>query len=101
MSLPTYITDDKNLQLLQNQWKSKIDPLLSRQQNLSRIIPQVSLSTGTNEIPHGLGKDLSGWSLTRQRAAASIYDNQDANTTPQITLILVSDANVVVDLEVF
>lgn len=101
MSLPVYQTDDKNLQMLQNQWKSRLDPLLSRQQNQSNILQSVSLVVGDNSISHGLGKKLSGWSLTRIRAASVIYDKQDSNKTPELTLDLNSSAAVVVDLEVF
>jgi len=44
---------------------------------------------------------LTGWNPTRIRASATIFDTQDSNQTPQLTLNLVASANVVVDLLVF
>lgn len=86
---------------MQNAWGAILQPIINRPQNSSTIIPKVSLTTGTNTIQHGLAGPLSGWSIVRIRAAATIYDQQDSNPTPQRTLVLVSSADVVVDLEVF
>jgi len=63
-------------------------------------LPSVSLITGANLIPTQLGRAVTGWWITRQRSAATIYDTQDTNTNPQY-LRLVSSAPVVVDLMVF
>lgn len=101
MSLPIYKDDNKNLMLLQNAWSSTLDPVINRVTNQANILKNISLVSGTNTINHLLGRKLQGWSIVRQRSAASIYDNQDANQMPALTLVLVSSANVVVDLEVF
>lgn len=86
---------------MQNVWATIIGPVIDRPQNKSNIIPKVSLVVGQNTIPHGLAGPLAGWSVVRKNAVADIYDSQDTNSTPQKTLILVSDAIVTVDLEVF
>lgn len=78
-----------------------MNPVLALPQTNSSILSNVQLKVGSNVINHGLGRTLQGWSLVRQRAAASIYDNQDNNQTPALTLVLVSSAAVSVDLEVF
>lgn len=82
-------------------WASQLDPILASPQNNSSILKSVPLISGSNVVNHLLGKNLQGWKLVRQRAAATIYDAQDSNQTPALTLVLVSSAPVVVDIEVF
>lgn len=101
MALPLQQSGDRVLQLLQTGWKALLDPILDRAQNSSLILKEISLANGTTVVRHGLDKKLSGWKVVRQRAAASIYDAQDGNPNPATTLILISSAAVVVDLEVF
>lgn len=83
------------------QWASQLDPIVANPTTNPGLLKNVSLIAGTTVVNHLLGRALQGWKLTRQRAAASIYDQQDTNPTPQLTLVLVSSAPVVVDLEVF
>lgn len=100
-SLPQFQSDDRTFQMMQNQWATTLNPIITRAQNNSLILKSISLQSGANSINHLLGRKLQGWKIVRQRAAASIYDDQDSNPTPNLTLALVSDADVVVDLEVF
>lgn len=86
---------------MQNNWAKLIEPFLSNPPNQCSVLKSVSLLTGTNTINHKLGRKLQGWKVVRQRAAASLYDNQDSNQKPELTLILIASANVTVDLEVF
>lgn len=86
---------------MQNAWGQVLNKLIARPQNNSVIIPNLELVVGTNTIPHGLGKPLSGWIPVRKNAAAEIYDQQETNQNPSNSLILVSDAVVTVTLEVF
>jgi hypothetical protein len=90
-----------SLQMLQTRWRSILNPLLANPTNNASILKNVSLKTGTNTVNTLLGQKLQGWSIVRQRGAASIYDQQDSNQSPELTLILVSSANVSVDLAVF
>lgn len=85
-----------------NRWASMIEPILNRVQNTSIVLENVALTTGTNVINHRLSRNLKGWKPTRIRGvSATFYDLQDANQTPELTLVLVSSANVTIDLEVF
>jgi hypothetical protein len=86
---------------MQTKWGAILDPVLGNPSLQCRILSNVSLVAGSNTINHGLGKNLQGWRIVRQRSAASVYDNQDNNSKPDLTLILVSSAAVVVNLEVF
>lgn len=86
---------------MQNAWGQILNKLLSRPQNNSTIISNVSLINGSTTIQHGLNQPLAGWSIVRIDGAATIYDAQATNSTPSSTLVLVSNAAVTVTLEVF
>lgn len=105
MALPQLQAGGQNIETvftqMQTLWSALISPIIDRPQNRSNILPKVALVIGQNTINHGLAGPLAGWNIVRIRAAAQIYDDQDTNPTPQKTLILVSDAVVTVDLEVF
>ncbi len=101
MSLAIYKSSDQNLMILQNNWSRQLNPLLANPSNQASILKEVSLAVGTNVINHKLGQKLQGWKIIRQRADASVYDAQDSNQSPQLTLVLITNNPVVVDLEVF
>lgn len=101
MALPKFPTTDQPLSLLQTQWAQRLNPVLALPLLAQNTLKNVSLLTGTNNINHMLGRPLQGWFLIRKRADASIYDDQDNNSSPQRTLILVTDADVSVDIVVF
>lgn len=100
-TLNTFISDDNSLMLLQKQWIPQLNGLLRNPSLQSTILQKVSLHAGPNTINHLLSRNLQGWRIVRQRAQASIYDTQDSNPSPNLTLILVSSATVEVDIEVF
>lgn len=99
----------RGVNTLQNNISDAFIPIIAKSQNDSNILtnitllPPSSLPSGHNYniINHGLGKTLSGWKIVRKRAASDIYDVQDNNNQPSLTLWLVSSQKVVVDLEVF
>ena len=99
--LPIFNTDLKPLSLLQTAWATLINPILRNPRSSAIILDSVPLVIGANSIDHLLGRKLVGWSIVRQRALASIYDTQDSNPRPALTLTLVSSAAVTVDIEVF
>jgi len=89
------------LPLMQTQWAQQLDPIISNPTVNNLVLKNISLVSGTNVINHRLGRVLQGWKPTRIRAAATFYDLQDSNQTPQLTLVLVASAPAVIDLEVF
>lgn len=90
------------LEQLQNRWSSLIDPVLMNPVNNSLLLKSIPLVSGANVINHKLGRDLQGWYVTRMRSVAiSIYDTQDSNQMPDLTLNLNASAPCVVDLVVF
>lgn len=100
-TLPQFQSTDKDFQLMQNSWASKINPVISNPANNSNLLTGIELVIGSNLINHRLGRKLQGWIVVGINGAAQIYDQQADNRSPQLTLILVSDADVTVNLEVF
>jgi hypothetical protein len=101
MALPIYKSEDQELMLMQTAWASKLNPVVNQPQSSGVLLKQVSLVAGDNTIDHRLGRNLQGWQIVRIRAAATIYDKQDANQLQSLTLVLNSSAPVVVDIFVF
>lgn len=100
-TLPQFQDDDRTLQMLQNSWASMINPVLNNPLNNGNLLKNISLVSGTNVINHLLGRKLQGWIIVGINAAATIYDNQANNQTPDKTLILISSAAATVNIEVF
>lgn len=100
-AVPKVQTSDRTINQLQDYIGGAVGAILKLPLSNSVLLKSVSLSIGTNNVNHTLGRELIGWLITRKRAAANIYDSQETNTMPTKTLNLVSDANVEVDLIVF
>lgn len=99
--LPIFNSDDQSLSLMQTAWASQLNPVLAAPFLQGILLKNVTLVAGDNTVNHKLGRKLQGWVLSRVRAAATIYDKQDSNQMPALTLVLNTDADVVVDLYVF
>jgi hypothetical protein len=99
--LPIYQSSLKELTLLQTKWSALLNQLLINPSLQSSILTDVSLVIGPNVINHLLGRKLIGWRIIGINAAATIYDGQDTNLIPKLTLVLVSNAVCKVNLEVF
>lgn len=87
--------------IAQDRWASILNPVIKNPSNNRSLLTNISLIAGTNVINHKMGQRLQGWNPVRIRASATFYDLQDDNQTPELTLVLVSSANVVIDIEVF
>lgn len=101
MSLPIFQTQSKDISLLQTTWSTSLNPVVNNPINQANVLKNVLITTGTNVINHLLGRKLQGWFIVGQNALASIYDQQETNQSPQLTLVLVSSANVTLQLAVF
>lgn len=100
------ITTPNNLLRVINSLQQAIDeslsPMVAKFQNDSTILSGVELEVGkTNVIAHKLGRKLSGWQIIRLRGAATVWDSQDSNGSPSLTLYLHTSDPVTVDLLVF
>lgn len=101
MSLPKFQDSSQSLMLMQTQWASQLDPVISCPLLQGRLIQGIDLSVGTNVINHKLGRKLVGWFLVGVNGSHSIYDIQAENSLPNLTLNLVSSSDVTVALWVF
>ena len=101
MSLPIFQSDSKEMSMLQTQWASQLNPVLTNPFLQGRVLKSVVLASGANVVNHGLGRKLQGWVPVRLRASATLYDTQDTNTSPALTLNLTASAAVTVDIYVF
>jgi hypothetical protein len=99
--LPIFNSDVPQLSLLQTQWANQLNPVLSFAPVNGLLLKNVSLLSGDNKVNHLLGRKLQGWMLTRVRSSAVVYDKQDSNQMPALTLALNASAPVVVDIWVF
>lgn len=101
MALPIYKSDDLTISQLQTNWAQLLNPVIDNPISAGLLLNRIQLVTGVNVINHKLGRKLQGWVVVRQRAAANLYDTQDSNIMPALTLQLTSSASVTIDLYVF
>jgi hypothetical protein len=102
MSLPILQTEDQDLMLMQTRWASQLNPVIALPWSTGVLLKSVVLASGSNTINHLLARNLQGWIPVRFHGGfAQIYDTQDTNTMPSLTLKLTSSAGVTVDLLVF
>jgi hypothetical protein len=87
--------------LAQNKWASQLNPVLANPLVNGRLLTNIPLVTGTNVIDHKLGRKLQGWFIVGINGIAEVYDNQAANQTPALTLVLISNAAVSCNVWVF
>lgn len=91
--------------MLQDRVVDAVNPVLRLPLLDGHFLTEVELTAGTNLVEHLLQRKLTGWILTRVRAAATdpIYDTQDTLDAEdqEVFLSLVSQADCVVDLWVF
>ena len=99
--IPLIQFDDEKIQAFNDQVRRTVNALGQAPDANWALLTKQKLVTGSNTIPHTLGRNLSGWLVIRQRGAATLYDTQDTNQTPALTLLLTASAPVVVDLKVF
>lgn len=94
MSLPQKLPID----LMQTQWASQIDPVISNPLNLCSVLNNVVLKSGVTVVNHKLGRLMQGWFLVDKQGPGNIYRSSAFNS---LTLTLTSDADVTVSLGVF
>ena len=94
--------EDEVLSRMQDNVEQAISQLPTTDVIQGRLVKNVALlSASTVKVSHKLGRPVIGWIVVRQRASAIIWDSQDSNANPSLTLDLNCSANVIVDLWVF
>jgi hypothetical protein len=91
-------TDNRVLNQIQDNVQRALQPLVTSPLSDGLILENVSLAVGSNSVTHPLGRAVKGWTTMRVRAAATFYDTQDSNPTPDKTLQITASAAATVDL---
>jgi hypothetical protein len=94
MSLPQRLP----LPLMQTQWASQLDPVLGNPLVQGNLLTGIALINGVTVINHKLSRQMQGWIIVDQNAAATVYRSAALNSS---TLSLTSNAAVTVALWVF
>jgi len=95
-------TASRDLNLVQDNVEEAIGDLGNNSFFNGIILKDIELTSGQdNIISHKLGRKLIGWTLVRKRGLGDVYDLQDSNSTPFLTLILRTSVSVTVDIRVF
>lgn len=99
---PTILqTEDINLNRVQSNFVRALNPVFNNALLDGGLLKNVSLISGQNAVNHLLGRNLTGWFLVRKRGSSDVWDTQDVNATPHLTLLLNAASAVEVDIYVF
>lgn len=101
MAIARVQTTSRELNQIQSQIISSVDPILANPIVNGRLIQSLSVVTGSNTIDHGLGRELLGWIVVRNNANVTFYDTQSSNANPARTLLLTASGNATISLYVF
>lgn len=86
---------------MQTRWATILDPISESSIVHGSQLNDIKLTTGNNVVNHKLSRKLQGWLIVGIDGISSIYDTQATNQTPQLTLNLVSSADVNIALWVY
>lgn len=95
------LVKDGDLRLVQDS-VDKVLGVISKKEILDgQLLKDVGVSTQTVFLEHKLGREVQGYIVVKNNAAAHVYDEQDLNPTPTKTLALKSNTTAIVSLWVF
>lgn len=98
MSLPIFQSAIRELQMLQTQWTSQLNPLLANPTTNPQILKGIVLASGANVINTKLGTKAQGWYITDINAAVTVYRSAPFN---DLTLTLTASGAATIDLVIF
>lgn len=94
--------NDPVVEQLQRAVEDPLKDISSRLILDGQLLRDVVLTSGSDTvIDHKLQRNLVGWLVVRSNAAATYYDKQATNLTPDLTLVLRTSATATVTLWVF
>jgi hypothetical protein len=97
--LNIFKSQDQTLMLMQKQWSSQLNPLLSNIMTQGAPLPNITLAANTPlTFNHYLGKQMTGWFIIDNTSYCEIKRTQPLNST---TLTLESSAATTIALWVF
>ena len=92
-------TKDKDLMRLQDAVADTFSAIV-RNPFLNGNFVDVSLTTAVTQVPHGLGRKVEGWFVTRKNAQSDVWEPSQSET-PTKTLQLQASATVTVTVFFF
>ena len=98
MQLPYLQTNDKDLNRLQTQWKSILDPILALPILDGVLLKEIALINGATVVNHKLGRKPQGFIITDIDAGTQVYRSAPFNP---LTLTLTAGAACTVSLWVY
>jgi hypothetical protein len=98
MALPIFKDNNTPFQLMQSNWSSQLNPVLSNRMTNPTLLYNIDLVSGTNVINHKLGATPVGWFLTDITAPVTVYRSAAFNN---LTLTLYSSGPATISLGVF
>lgn len=98
--LPLIQTAIRELQMLQSQWKSEIDPVLTNPLLAGNRLKNIPLVVGDNSINHKLSRAYQGYIITGLRGQFSQII-EVTSQRPDLNIILNSSAVCTIDIYVF
>lgn len=75
-SIPRMQTTNREINQLQQSISQAVNPVLQNPISQGSLVTNQSLSSGNNQVPHGLGRQAQGRAIVYQSAASNIYDYQ-------------------------
>lgn len=88
-------------ELANPKWSATLNPIIANPIVNGQILSNVAVVNGTNIINHKLGRNLQGYLVILKDANVDIYDSQQTNQMPDLTLRLVSSGTANISLYVF
>lgn len=86
---------------MQTAWSERLNPVINQPLNGGLIVKNVMIESTGSQVNHGLGRKPQGWFLVRKRGAGDVWDQQDTNTRPDLTLSLISSVTLKADIFIF
>lgn len=95
--------DAKNINTMQDNIADALSQVLGKDNLDATVLRGVALSPGLNQVPHRLGRNWTGFTVTRSYGSSYFINDAptSSNLAPALLLPLMSATAVVVDLEVF
>jgi uncharacterized membrane-anchored protein len=98
MQLPIFISQMKDLALMQTKWAGILNPFMANPSLNNNLLTGVALANGVTVINHLLGRTPLGWRIVDINGAATVYRSAPFS---KLTLTLTSSAAVTASIEVF
>lgn len=99
-TLPIIQHPDQAIMLMQRNWKSKLDPVITNPQLSGKTLTNVQLVQGSNVVAHNLGSIPTGWKQLDIQGPATVYRDATAPFN-KTNITLIASAGVVISFEVF